>query len=848
MSGKRKTPHTQETYTSVVTHASKESASTSRKMPRIIHKRRSQLSKAEGKKSTVKCVKKSDRKANPSTSAELDLSANNNEEVIYSNEMSAHDSVVNNNQPKTNWLTELITRKIGHSVDHSRKRPENEKELATFDETPHSSEQQVPHEGEGDKEGSVVIGMENYQIPMKHLREAFIYVGHKYEITNKTPKSENAVSIQARCLTCNKMYYYQNPSNGGVSNLTRHLKKYHPEKYDLLDKNQAIIKEKAAESMKVWLNPTKRIKFETNDSRQMKINKALQYCIAKDKLPISFVAGEGFDFFMKTVEPKYTIPSRATIQRRFEYNHKTEVLPALKETLKNVTTGIISLDGWKSRRNDGILAFKFHFIDRDWNLRNLTIGIREINEAQTGEVIRSHFEQLIAELELKNKVSMVLTDSGANMVKAFKPPDVNLEEEFLDSSCESDDDSHDPVEVSNDEIFLYCESEHEEEQNKLYETNSIDIFSAIQPLLGSELSHLRCTSHQLQLAMNKGLQARDVATFLAYVNKIIKFFTHNVVYLAKLRKIAGKGLLKLAQTRWNYWVDAVSRISEDKVYQAVDQLIREAHGSFKGERKNGLPRKLKNADKRKMKEFCLLLRPFAVLTDVFQGDGITSSILINSLVSKLTDVRTMDAKYFPIMQNEIVSQIIQRFDPIVNNPIYIFATALDPRMKLNVFKLKDTGGLSLPTYNDAKKLCDTFFGTNHAVRIAASDILQPVEVTNFIDKINQRAQVDTINATDCIESELDMYLKSPMLQSTGNVLLYWKSKEQVYPNLSSAAKLYLALPASSGSVERLFSELSAIGRAKRACTRATSFEQLVLHAQHVDESKILKYQSVGDCI
>ena len=45
----------------------------------------------------------------------------------------------------------------------------------------------------------------------------------------------------------------------------------------------------------------------------IKIRLAIAKMIIKDELPFRFVEGEGFQDFMKTIEPRFQIPSRYTV-------------------------------------------------------------------------------------------------------------------------------------------------------------------------------------------------------------------------------------------------------------------------------------------------------------------------------------------------------------------------------------------------------------------------------------------------------------------------------------------------------------------------------------------------------
>ncbi|CAG7829280.1 unnamed protein product, partial [Allacma fusca] len=109
-----------------------------------------------------------------------------------------------------------------------------------------------------------------------------------------------------------------------------------------------------------------------------------------------------------------------------------------------------------------------------------------------------------------------------------------------------------------------------------------------------------------------------------------------------------------------------------------------------------------------------------------------------------------------------------RFSTMFITPEYVLASALDPRTKLNVFKLQDTGGLILPTYSEAKSICNKEKENTEAIHF----------------------------------SEFEAYLTESVIPASRDILQYWKETEIKFPSLANHAKLYLAIPATSGSVER----------------------------------------------
>ena len=71
------------------------------------------------------------------------------------------------------------------------------------------------------------------------------------------------------------------------------------------------------------------------------------------------------------------------------------------------------------------------------------------------------------------------------------------------------------------------------------------------------------------------------------------------------------------------------------------------------------------------------------------------------------------------------------------------------------------------------------------------------------------------------------YLSKPSVPVDSNPLTFWKNHENTYHKLSLLAQKYLAIPASSAPVERLFSVAGKIYRPDRCNLSDKSFETLM---------------------
>ena len=80
--------------------------------------------------------------------------------------------------------------------------------------------------------------------------------------------------------------------------------------------------------------------------------------------------------------------------------------------------------------------------------------------------------------------------------------------------------------------------------------------------------------------------------------------------------------------------------------------------------------------------------------------------------------------------------------------------------------------------------------------------------------------------------EDSVYLMEPVNVTQVNPATFWASPlADNYPTMRHLARKYLSIPATSASVERLFSVAGAIIRARRSSLAATTVESLLLHSE-----------------
>lgn len=86
---------------------------------------------------------------------------------------------------------------------------------------------------------------------------------------------------------------------------------------------------------------------------------------------------------------------------------------------------------------------------------------------------------------------------------------------------------------------------------------------------------------------------------------------------------------------------------------------------------------------------------------------------------------------------------------------------------------------------------------------------------------------------ESIENELSSYLQSVCLESDADPLQWWQEHEVAYPALSTLAKKYLCVPATSSPSERIFSCSGNIVTCQRSALKPDTVDRLVFLAQNI---------------
>ena len=144
--------------------------------------------------------------------------------------------------------------------------------------------------------------------------------------------------------------------------------------------------------------------------------------------------------------------------------------------------------------------------------------------------------------------------------------------------------------------------------------------------------------------------------------------------------------------------------------------------------------------------------------------------------------------------------------------------------------------LELLSYQYEKECTRLGIPTNPPSGISATAALADVQI---ITVQNERSntmfdilrEVRRKSSHESQETEISKFMKEDPAEDNQSVLQYWSARSTKYPILSKLAKKFLAIPASSSGVERIFSIAGSLARARRARLQPKTLENVIFLRQ-----------------
>jgi hypothetical protein len=227
------------------------------------------------------------------------------------------------------------------------------------------------------------------------------------------------------------------------------------------------------------------------------------------------------------------------------------------------------------------------------------LSIAQLDHPHTGEMIAETLATCLTDWGIgADKVQLVVSDNGANMIKAIR---------LMSEMCSESD-------VNENEIESDIESVTEEFQTEDSDDSELTDLGLTQNMIAYR--RMQCIAHTLQLTIK--IAYRQFEPLLAKVRSLVGRIRKSAKMMEEIVNATGKTVITDNMTRWNSTYRMLSRLLEIK--GPLNTVLNE-HGVDS----------LMVSEWTRLDDIRRLLEPFATMTDLLQTDALSLSYAIRFL-------------------------------------------------------------------------------------------------------------------------------------------------------------------------------------------------------------------------
>ncbi|XP_065103982.2 E3 SUMO-protein ligase ZBED1-like [Paramisgurnus dabryanus] len=529
-------------------------------------------------------------------------------------------------------------------------------------------------------------------------------------------------------------------------------------------------------------------KLPTSSARATAITRDIGVFIAADMRPFSVVENLGFRRLIRTLEPKYAIPSRTHFTRTVVPTLYNECKVNVVQTLKDAETIALTTDGWTSRCTQSYITITAHTINSKWEMVNFVLQTRPHYESHTGANIAEVLQAAVTDWNLRkpNHAIAIVTDNARNM-------DVAVRE------------------------------------------------AGFEP-------HIKCFAHTINLATQAGLGVARVARLLGRVRRVTAFFHRSSTAAAsltskqKLLELPQHKLIMDVTTRWNSTLDMLVRYLEQQAAIAAALTGPEVRQHARN------IDTLDTCDIVNAEDLVKLLNPLKTATTVLCEEKTPTVSLIvplKNMIEQSMAPNDSDSPTVTDVKRAILTNISGRYSGDVYNYL-LESTALDPRFQtlpqldhdqreavFQSIKKRIEQLLQNQPTDETSAHCSTHWrdgalgAEGGAEGGPESEETEPATKKTALEDLLGDAFSKTEQSSKGIEREIELYRREPSISLSCCPLKWWRENSSKYPLLSPLVKAYFSIPATSVPSERVFSTAGDIVTAQRSQLLPENVDMLI---------------------
>ena len=136
--------------------------------------------------------------------------------------------------------------------------------------------------------------------------------------------------------------------------------------------------------------------WDINDPRAIRVHHKIAGMMALDFQPYSIVSDTGFTELLKTLEPRYTLPSHHYFTEDVVPGIASAINSKLVVVLKDVTCFSLTTDAWStSLTNQSLISLTAHWLEDSFVRKSAVLHAKHLDGSHLGEKICENIKSMI---------------------------------------------------------------------------------------------------------------------------------------------------------------------------------------------------------------------------------------------------------------------------------------------------------------------------------------------------------------------------------------------------------------------------------------------------------------------
>ncbi|XP_069543577.1 zinc finger BED domain-containing protein 4 isoform X1 [Brachyistius frenatus] len=565
-------------------------------------------------------------------------------------------------------------------------------------------------------------------------------------------------------------------------------------------------------------------KFDRHDPRQVLISEAIAKMVVRDLQPVSTVENQGFRELLQLLEPRYTPEPKHYIRSQLLPAYAYQAQLATRQALASAHALSLSLDLWRglSGATSGYLAVTCHFLTSDWQMRSALLACLPLTGGSSGNRVLSDFDEVCHSHGVSGRAFRVVADPhlATTAVKPCCLPGFRISPPLANGH---DGDEEEEADSGNDVVQGIRnghgdggeEGELEDSWEQCFGVSRVDCFSR---------SLEQCVREGLRSCPQLSSTLAKAACFYNYITSAVPPEKLSQVFDAPGLMMGGRGNISDAARDWAVQLKVLRRLLDSV------EFLEELSGP--GELS------LDSTERAQLRELADTLEPFTEAWDMVHGERqadiptdrhVSVSLALPCVLGLRKHLSETSTPHCPSLLAGLSQSVERLLVPILENPLYITATTLDPQFKLTwssnfdwhrqvlIEELSKHSTASSPVNLNTD--LHTQSQTPPAPALSpVSSLSRPCKLFSFI---KQRPNTQAKS----LEQELAVYLREEPTDE--EALHYWRRKAIDFPLLAQVAKRAFTVPACGTVVESIFTTAGHRLLPERGCVLPKNLETLI---------------------